>query len=127
MFAVAVIVPALPAVTLMVVLPLTSVEPLVPVATPVSVTVAPLTATPVLSTVKITLVGMPAVTEVGLAVTVNVGSAVTGITNTITKSTATRAIMVQLFLPLTFISLCPPFYANDTICIVDILSAFFHC
>ena len=76
MFAVAVIVPALPAVTLMVVLPLTSVGPLVPVATPVSVTVAPLTATPALFMVKMTLVGVPAVTEVGLAVTVSTGFAI---------------------------------------------------
>ena len=71
--AVAVIGPAPEAVTLMVALPSATVV-LLPVANPpLNVTNAPLTAEVAFLTVKITLVGVPAVTEVGLALTVNTG------------------------------------------------------
>ena len=66
--------PALPASTLIVVFPSAPVTPL-PVATPVSVTVAPFTARPEVwfLTVKFTLVGIPTVTDIGLAFMVNTG------------------------------------------------------
>ena len=74
MLAVAVMEPALPACTLIVVLPSAPVTPL-PVATPVRVTVAPFTARPEVwfLTVKFTLVGIPTVTDIGLAFMVNTG------------------------------------------------------
>ena len=78
--AVAVIVPASVAFTLMVAFPSVPVVPL-PVAAPVRVTNAPLTGSVEVAflTVKITGVGVPVVTVVGFALTVNTGEAAGGI------------------------------------------------
>jgi hypothetical protein len=64
--------------------------------------------------------------ELGIMV-LNVGSAAeTGITNIITNSSVIMAINFQFFRPPMFISLLPPFYPNDMICIVGKPLAFFH-
>ena len=74
--AVAVMVPAFPAFTLIVALPSAPVMP-VPVAAPAKATVAPVITPPEdwFLTVKFTGVGVPAITMAGLAVTVKTGNA----------------------------------------------------